>query len=165
MRLKYVLPAVRALLDSERDPRLKDLSPEDWEWLRAGYQRDVALVAPTRRAGIEFLAGTDAITDFCLPGFSLHDELALLVQAGLTPMEALQAATTNPARFLGRERDLGTVEGGKLADLIVLDADPLADIRHTTRIHAVVADGRLLDRTTLDRMLVHVETAVKDQGP
>ena len=65
------------------------------------YQQQVQIIAPMRRAGVEFLAGTDALNPFCFPGFSLHDELALLVAAGLTPMEALQAATRNPARYLG----------------------------------------------------------------
>jgi adenine deaminase len=81
-----------------------------------------------------------------VPGFSLHDEPALLVaEGGFTPLEALQATTRDPALFLGREKDLGTVERGKLADLVLLDADPLADI-HNTKFAAVVANGRLLPR-------------------
>jgi imidazolonepropionase-like amidohydrolase len=68
-------------------------------------------------------------------------------------MEALQAATRNPARFLGKEKDLGTVQKGKLADLVLLDGDPLADIHNTTKIFAVVINGRLYDRAALDRML------------
>jgi imidazolonepropionase-like amidohydrolase len=96
---------------------------------------------------------------YCFPGFSLHDELELLVRAGLTPLEALQAATRNPARYFGRLKDLGTVEAGKLADLVLLEADPLADIRNTRRITAVVAGGRLLPQATLRKMLDEVEAA------
>jgi adenine deaminase len=96
---------------------------------------------------------------YCLPGFSLHDELALLVEAGLTPMEALQTATHNPARFFGKEKEMGTVQAGKRADLVLLDADPLLDIRHTTKIRAVVANGRLLDRSVLDKFLADAEKA------
>jgi len=77
----------------------------------------------------------------------------LLVRAGLTPAEALQAATINPVRFLGRENDLGSIEGGKLADIVLLDADPLQDIHNTTRISGVFFSGRYLDRVALDKLL------------
>lgn len=111
--------------------------------------------------GVEFLAGTDSILDFCFPGFSLHDELALLVEAGLTPMEALQAATISSARFLNLADSLGTVEKGKIADLVLLEANPLDDIHNTTKIAAVVRDGRLLRQTELQKLLAEVETAGK----
>jgi imidazolonepropionase-like amidohydrolase len=109
------------------------------------------MVNQMQHSGIGLLAGTDARA--AIPGFCLHDELALLVEAGLTPMEALQAATRNPALFLGKEKDLGTVEAGKIADLVLLRANPLEDIRNTLTIEAVVQDGNLLDRATLDTML------------
>jgi imidazolonepropionase-like amidohydrolase len=89
-----------------------------------------------------------------LPGFGVHDELALLVDAGLTPTAALQAATINAARVFGWSDRTGSVARGKLADLVLLDADPLADIRNTTKIRAVVANGRMLMREALDSMLV-----------
>jgi imidazolonepropionase-like amidohydrolase len=117
------------------------------------------------RAGVSILAGTDVQTPWCLPGFGLHDELALMVQAGLTPASALRTATINPAVFLGRERDLGTIAKGKIADLVLLDANPLQDIRNTTRINAVVLAGRLLDRDSLDMMLSQVEAAASIQKP
>jgi len=115
-------------------------------------------------AGIPLLAGSDAGASYSLPGFSLHDELSLLVEAGLSPHESLQAATSNAARFLGLSDDLGTIEEGKLADLVLLDADPLADIRNTRQIEAVMLDGRLWDRSQLDELLARVRTAAGDRA-
>jgi len=96
------------------------------------------------------------LNPFCMPGFSLHDELGLMVKAGLTPMQALQTATLNPARFLGTEKDYGTVEKGKVADLVLLDANPLDDIANTTKIASVVYGGKLFPRAALDKMLSDV---------
>lgn len=105
-------------------------------------------------AGVTLLAGTDVGETFLVPGASLHEELRTLVeQAGLSPLAALQAATLNPARVLGLSDSLGTVEAGKLADLVLLDADPLVEISNTQRIRAVVWDGRLFRRADLDRLL------------
>lgn len=120
------------------------------------------MVGDLRRGGAGILAGTDAFESFPLVinGVSLHEELALLVEAGLTPLEALQAATLNPARALDRTRDHGTVAPGKLADLVLLDADPLDDLTNTVRIHAVVLNGALLDRSALDALLSRAETEV-----
>ena len=104
-------------------------------------------------AGVVLLAATDVGVPFQVPGFSLHVELERLVEAGLTPLEALRAATLNPARVLKLSDSLGTVDTGKLADLVLLDANPLEDIRNTQKIRAVVADGRLYRRADLDRLL------------
>jgi imidazolonepropionase-like amidohydrolase len=91
------------------------------------------------------------------PGFSLHAELATYVEEGLTTLEALQTATLNPAKLLHGTDSLGTVAPGKLADLVLLDADPLADITNTTAIRAVVANGRYFDRAALNKLLVEVQ--------
>jgi hypothetical protein len=112
-------------------------------------------------AGVKLLAGTDMPQAFVYPGFSLHEELELLVRSGLTPLEALRAATYNPAEFLGALDSLGTVTQGKVADLVLLDADPLTDIRNTRRISAVIANGRLFDRAARAQLLKRVETALK----
>jgi hypothetical protein len=109
----------------------------------------------TRRLGFDrFLAGSDATPDgwYGPPGSLLLEELVILAKSGLTPLEALQTATLNPAKFLGATDSLGSVAPGKLADLVLLDANPLADIRHVTRIHGVVANGRYFDRVTLDTL-------------
>jgi imidazolonepropionase-like amidohydrolase len=109
------------------------------------------------KAGVPFLAGTDAPAGFDLvPGPSLHHELEWLVAAGFTPLEALQTATINPATYLGRTRDLGTIDVGKLADLVVLSQNPLADISNTRSVVAVVADGRYYSPADLERMRLHL---------
>ena len=99
------------------------------------------LTRDMHRAGVRLLAGSDAPNPGIVPGVGLHQEMELLVRAGLTPMEALQAATRNAARYLGMESTHGTIEAGKAADLVILSHDPLEDIRNTRRIHAVVSNG------------------------
>jgi hypothetical protein len=99
--------------------------------------------------GNRFLAGCDGL----VPGFCLHDELEWFTKAGFSPLEALQTATINPARFLGRDKLQGTIEVGKRADLVLLDADPLADIRNVQRIDAVILRGKLVNRSTIDRII------------
>jgi len=112
-----------------------------------------------QRRGVRIMTGTDAPNAYVIAGFGLHDELALLVKAGLTPMQALETATRNPAEYLGELRQQGTIERGKLADLILLDADPLLDIRNTARINSVIQNGRYLSRGDLDKILAGVEVA------
>lgn len=120
---------------------------------RLAYAKQCELVGLMARSGVGILAGTDTPNPGAFPGFGIHDELALLVQCGLSPLQALQTATLNPARYFGRERTMGTVQVGKVADLVLLDANPLVDIRNTTNIAAVFVRGRYLDRATLGRML------------
>ena len=95
------------------------------------------------KAGVGILAGSDFSDWALVPGVDLHNELALFVEAGFTPMEALQTATLEPAKFLGRLATQGTIEKGKIADLVLLDADPLEDISHTRMINSVAVRGRL----------------------
>src|SRR5262249_9091040 len=127
-RLKYMPPSIREEWNPKNDFRLNDRSPEDYENSRRSYQKSLEIVGAMNRAGVPILAGTDTLNPFCFPGFSLHDELALLTQAGLTPMQALQAATRNAAEYLGQLDSLGTIEPHKLADLVLLSANPLDDI-------------------------------------
>lgn len=124
------------------------------------------VVAAMQHAGVGLLAGTDIFNPFTYPGFSLHDELSLLVRAGLTPAEALRTATINPARALGLTASLGTVEPGKRADLVLLDANPLLDIANTRTIAGVVVNARYLDRRALDALLATAErVATPGSGP
>jgi hypothetical protein len=111
------------------------------------------IVGDMYRTGVRLLAGTDMPNPYTMPGYSLHQELELLVQSGLPPVEALRAATLNPAQFLGRETEMGTVEQGKWADLVLLNANPLEDIRNTRKIEAVIVNGKLVQRKDLDKLL------------
>jgi hypothetical protein len=112
------------------------------------------------KAGVPLLAGTQ-MEDFITPGMSLHDVLYWFVDGGLSPAEALRTATINPAVFLNKQNQLGTVEVGKLADLVLLDANPLADISNTRKINAVVANGRSLQRKDLNELLEKAKIKVQ----
>jgi len=139
---------------------LKDMDTDPAPIRERFVQMELEIVNQMHRAGVPFLAGTDTAAGVhVFPGFSLHEELAFFVKAGFTPMEALQTATRNPALFLGRLEDLGTVEAGKIADLVLLDANPLDDIHNTQKIDAVVWAGRFFSRKELDEMLWRVQVA------
>jgi cytosine/adenosine deaminase-related metal-dependent hydrolase len=125
---------------------------QDMAAQRRSYELEIHLVRIMHKAGVHFMTGTDAET-FYPAGFCLHMELALFVSAGFSPLETLQAATLNPAEYMGRTKDLGTVEAGKLADLVILEANPLEQIQNATRIAGVVTAGRYLDREKLNQML------------
>jgi imidazolonepropionase-like amidohydrolase len=147
--------------------QLQELKQEtgsiDWKEV---YRTELRNVAELRRAGVMLLSGSDIGAPLLVPGFSIHDELGLLVSvAGLTPMQALQTATLNPARVMKLSHALGTVELGKTADLVLLDADPLADIANTRLIRAVVANGRLFDRARLDSLLAAAKSAATERRP
>jgi len=156
-RLKYMPKPIRSNWQPENNPLWANRTAEDYAIRKRRYQKQTETVAEMRRAGVRFLAGTDTLNPFCFPGFSLHDELTLLVEAGFTPMEALQAATLNAAIFLGKAESLGTVEKGKIADLVLLEANPLEHIDNTRRIAAVVLGGKLYEKPRLDAMLADAE--------
>jgi hypothetical protein len=115
-----------------------------------------SLVGSMRELGVRLLAGSDAMDGDVLPGLALHQELELLVGAGASPLEALQAATREPARYLGEEGTRGTIEVGKRADLLLLDADPLANIANTRRIHALIVGGVLLSAADREKLMAEV---------
>jgi len=140
-----------ALADQEKDMQVGEVALN-----RALYEKSSDIVRQMRDAGVHLLAGTDTGAPFLFPGSVLHDELALLVSAGLTPMEALQSATKNPADFLGQCQLAGTIERGKFADLLLLDANPLDDIHNTRKISGVIVRGRLLNLRDLDALLSSV---------
>jgi len=146
------------------DEMLPDLLRDPLALRQEYFARNLQIVGALHHAGVSFMAGTDSAPGvYIMPGFSLHDELANFVEAGFTPMESLQTATSNPARFLGMQAILGSVDSGKIADLVLLTADPLEDIRNTQKISSVLAHGRFLDRAALDRILMQVEAAAKQQ--
>jgi hypothetical protein len=157
--LKYVSKQDRGWW--EGNPIVHIEMPEYVAGRKRGFQETMRITHAAHQAGVGFLAGTDSGgVPYLYYGFSLHDELTLLVEAGFTPMQALQAATRDPAQFLGLN-DTGTVEVGKRADLVLLGADPLADIHNTRKIEAVLLGGRLFDRRELDAFLSSVENRAK----
>jgi imidazolonepropionase-like amidohydrolase len=140
-------------------PMPDSIPPDAHEVGNAVLAKRIAQVATMHRVGVRILAGTDAPLRNSPPGFGLHEELTLLVRSGLPPIDILRAATLEPARYLGALDSLGTIENGKLADLVLLDANPLTDIRNTRRIAAVIANGRLIDAGTRDRLLRSAATS------
>jgi hypothetical protein len=154
-RLKYVPASVSGQWNPKKI--LEKTSPEELAGLKAEAARDVDLVNAMHGAGVQFMAGTDGPDPFVFPGFSLHDELEWLVKGGFTSLQALQTATYNPALFLNTLDRYGAAEPGRVADLVLLDANPLQDIRNTHKIFAVVVGGMYYSREALDKMLQQVE--------
>jgi imidazolonepropionase-like amidohydrolase len=156
-RLRWIPLFIRQRWPTRLDPTA--IGAADDAARHALYRRQLMIVGLLQSAGVPILAGTDELNPYSLAGFSLHDELERLVAAGLTPLEALQTATLNPANFLGAIDSSGTVAAGKLADLVLLDGDPLADIRNTARIYAVVMNGRLVDGAARQQLLTDASRA------
>lgn len=152
-RLKYMSDSIRKQWDPANDFRLKDRTEEDWNYWKRDYRAKLGFVRKLKDSGNRILAGTDSLNPYCFPGFSLHDELALLVEAGLTPTEALETATVNPARFFEEDHKWGTIAKGKRADAVLLDKNPLENIRNTTQIRMVIQSGRVFPRSELDQIL------------
>ena len=141
---------------------LKDLDTDPLQVREKFVSHELGIVRRLYRAHVPFLAGTDTPAGIdVLPGFSLHQELQRFVDAGFTPMEALQTATINPARFLDKTNDFGSIERSKIADLVLLDANPVDAIANTRKIAAVVASGRYYSRADLDKILEEVEAYAK----
>jgi imidazolonepropionase-like amidohydrolase len=130
-------------------PNRSRLPSSTLEPRRRELQKYKELVGILYRAGVPLLAGTDTPCPYVPPGFSMHQELELLVESGMPPAAVLQAATIQGARVLKQSANLGSIEAGKLADIVILDADPLADIRNTRKINRVVRGGLVLDPKSL----------------
>jgi len=160
-RIKYIPNSLKQLFWEDAFG-WKEHTPEFNAQARRVFQKQLEVVGMMNRAGVRIVAGTDTANPYVFPGFSLHEELDLLVQAGLTPAEALRTATINPARYFDMEKSLGTVEKGKIGDLVLLDANPLMDINNTRKIVAVIVGGRYFPKETLEKMLADVE-AIADK--
>jgi len=148
-RLAYASPAIR----KEFQAQFNNFKQENVPALKMLHAAHYRVVKEMQRAGVKLLVGTDGR----LFGYDVHDEMAEMVAAGLTPLQVLQAATKNAADFLGRLDSMGTIEKGKIADLVLLDANPLDSIGNAAKINAVVVNGRLLDRNALDRMQAQIK--------
>lgn len=160
-RRAYVGRRSRDRWDERTQPQQRRWGSVDFQMARNIFSVDQHVVGAMFRAGVPMMAGTDAMNPYCFPGFGLHDELALMVESGLTPIAALQAATLNPAKFLGRSAELGTVEAGKIASLVLLRADPLTDIHNTTQIEGVWLQGKYFDQPALAQLLEKAKEASK----
>ena len=153
--LKYISPMLKNF-SAPKKPR-REKSDAEVQFDRERFQRTLKLVGEMHAAGVGILAGTDVLNPFCFPGFSLHTELELLVKAGLSPGEALKTATINPAKFQNRESEFGTIEAGKAADIVLLNANPLKDIANTKKIDTVIIRGKIMNRKKLDELLSEFE--------
>jgi hypothetical protein len=160
-RMKYIPAAEREYWKPEKGMLTRYRTPAYIAYRKREFAKTLEQIPVARRAGVSFVAGTDMWLPYVYPGFSTHDEMALFVQAGLSPLEALRAATLNPARLLGLQRSTGSIEVGKSADLVLLTADPLKDIANTKKIAAVILRGKLLRRADLDALLLAAEAAAK----
>ncbi len=164
-RVKYV-PASWKTKTWKRftDEIIQGYGTDDLPTRKKFLDKELEVVGMLHKTGVRFLAGTDTPAGvYVFPGFSLHEELHRFVAAGFTPLEALQTATINPARFFGLENQLGAIEKGRLADLVLLSANPLEDIANTQKIAGVVVNGRYFNRAELDQMLGRVEAAARRQ--
>ncbi|MDQ3116270.1 MAG: amidohydrolase family protein [Verrucomicrobiota bacterium] len=133
------------------------------KWYLSQFQNDLKIARALHAAGVQMMAGSDSLDPLNFPGPSLHDELKLLTEIGLTPLEALQAATSGPAHFLEASGagGWGSIQPGRVADLVLLEADPLADIANTRKIASVVVAGKFLDRAALDRLLAEARAVFR----
>ena len=156
VRTRVELRSVPELLqrwEADTETQLRDRPPAQPDASGRAFNGYVHVVGAMRDAKVPLLAGTDCANPYTVPGFDLHEELRLLVKAGLSPLEALASATALPARFIGTSDEVGTIEPAKLANLVLLEADPLADIANTRRIAAVILNGAVIHRSELDRLL------------
>ena len=163
-RRRYLTVPLRQRWDRDLD-NTAEVAPRLGPLYREFYELGIRLTGMAHRAGVRVMAGTDANDTMIFPGFGLHDELERFAQAGISAMDILRSATTVPADYLDRSDDLGGIGVGKLADLVVLRANPLDGIGAVREIEAVVLGGRLWPRSMLDQMLQRVETEVAASSP
>ncbi|MEV4310807.1 amidohydrolase family protein [Actinocrispum sp. NPDC049592] len=163
-RLKYIDKPTQAFW-AEHVKNFAPKTPEEIAQQREFLRFRLDMVRRMDRAGVRIIGGTDTPNPYVFPGFAAHDELSLLVQAGLSPMRALQTMTRDAATYLGLDRTMGTVSQGKVADLLVLDANPLADITNTQKIHAIFSRGRLITAEDRAKILADVEAFAASTTP
>lgn len=154
--LKYVDKTRVALWAQTGAQFAATVTPTAQATLRAYYDLRLKAVKLMQQSGVKILAGSDLGGGWVIPGFSLHQEFRELAAAGLTPLEVLQSTTLNGAQFAGRESTMGTVEKGKNADLVLLEANPLADVANLDKVSAVFLRGKLYSRAALDKLLADV---------
>jgi imidazolonepropionase-like amidohydrolase len=165
-RLPFTPAFIRRSWNPRRDVRFQNLRSGDFETLRKYFRFQQRLIRDLVDAKVNILAGTNCPgSPGTWAGFSLHDDLQLLVEGGMTPAQALKTATLNPARFLKREDEIGQVKTGMRADMVLLEKNPLDRIENTVTIQAVVVRGRYLDRSALDELLKQARAAAAKARP
>lgn len=160
-RLKYIPAGQREWWNPERGMLTRYRTPAYIAFRKRQFAKTLEQIPVARRLGVQFLSGTDTTLPFVYPGFSVHDELGLFVKSGFSPLQALQTATINPARFLALDKTTGSIEIGKTANLVLLDGNPLQDIGNSKKIHSVILRGKLLTRSDLDGMLEAAQGAAR----
>lgn len=163
-RSRYATPPLKRYWDEAFPASPRDRDPETRARRARFVEIGQGMIRRMHEAGVSIAVGSDLAGRDVLPGFSVHDEIALLVASGLTPMEALRAGTSEAARLLSASDTLGIIAPGKAADLVLLDGDPLADVKNVGRISAVILRGKLLERADLDRLLEAAATRQPAEG-
>ncbi|MEJ8843859.1 amidohydrolase family protein [Lacibacter sp. H375] len=152
-RLKYMSKETLEYWKEQTRNDLEKNTDIQWQNMRKRWQIEKQIMRILISEKVPIMAGTDADNPYAFPGFSLHDEMALYVECGMTPLEALRSAITVPVKFLKMSDSLGTIKKDKLADLVLLEANPLDDIKNTTKINTVIANGRLYDKKYINSIL------------
>ena len=152
-RQQYIDPKTLVYWNPSMNMLTKYRTPAYKQWFKDKYAKLQEQIPKQQALGVQLLAGTDLTVPFTYPGSSVHDEVRLFAAAGLTPLQALQTATTHPVQFFGLQQTLGSVTVGKKAELVLLNGNPLSDLSCLDRIEAVVTHKRVLRRAELDRMM------------
>jgi hypothetical protein len=151
-RLNYLPEMISFGWKPENDFRVKSRTPQQWLDVKTLYQSGVAQLTLLNKSNIQFLAGTDFPNPYCFPGSGIHDEFELMTGAGFTPLQALQAATLNAAKYLGKTDSLGTIAPNKYADILLLAENPLANISNSRKIEALFVNGRFYNKRDLEAL-------------
>jgi hypothetical protein len=160
-RIAYLPEYVLEMWNQKMNPYSKSEINNFAKGERVQYLFELSLIGKMNEKGVKFIAGTDFPNPYVFPGFSLQDELSLMVKGGMSELDALRSATINPAIFMKKEVDFGSVEVGKIASLILLNMNPLENIENTKSIGTVFVRGKVFNRKALDLMLAHAKSNAK----
>jgi imidazolonepropionase-like amidohydrolase len=152
-RIAYLPNSVIEIWNQKMNPYTKGQIDTFANSRRERYLFELSLIGKMNEKGVKFIAGTDFPNPYVFPGFSLHDELSLMVKGGMPTIDVLRTATINPAIFMNKNADFGSVEVGKLASLVLLNKNPLENIENTRTIETVIVQGKVYNRRALDLML------------
>jgi hypothetical protein len=158
-RERFISPSTLVYWQPSMNMLTEYRTPAYIAYTKRNYTVHLGQVSKEQAAGVQLLAGTDLSVPYTCPGSSVHDEMKLFVTAGLTPLQALQAAITHPVHYFGLEQSMGSVTKGKLAELVLLEENPMLEIGNTERIAAVITHGRLLQKQDLDALMLQGEHA------